>query len=103
LTASRGASVALSLPRHTLTHRGALQVRADRRPRVILSVVGSSRTGRTCADQGLKEQCPGEVDNRRPAGRRSADEVHLSQIATHVIAAFRADGTTRGATGAGLL
>jgi len=32
-----------------------------------------------------------------------ADEVHLSQIAAHVIAAFRADGSTRAATGAGLL
>ena len=32
-----------------------------------------------------------------------ADEVHLSQIAAHVIAAFRNDGSTRTATGAGLL
>ena len=33
----------------------------------------------------------------------SADEVHRQQIAVHVIAAFREDGTTRRATGAGLL
>src|SRR5437870_2112104 len=32
-----------------------------------------------------------------------ADEVHLSQIAAHLIAAFREDGSTRRATGAGLL
>jgi len=32
-----------------------------------------------------------------------ADEVHLSQIAAHVIEAFRADGTTRRATGLDLL
>jgi acyl-CoA dehydrogenase len=32
-----------------------------------------------------------------------ADEVHLSQIAAHVIAAFRTDASTRAATGAGLL
>ena len=32
-----------------------------------------------------------------------ADEVHLQQIAKHVIAAFVAEGTTRTATGAGLL
>jgi acyl-CoA dehydrogenase len=32
-----------------------------------------------------------------------ADEVHLSQIAANLIAAFREDGTTRRATGAGLL
>jgi acyl-CoA dehydrogenase len=32
-----------------------------------------------------------------------ADEVHLSQIAAHLIAAFREEGNTRRATGAGLL
>ncbi len=32
-----------------------------------------------------------------------ADEVHLSQIARHVIEAFRSDGSTRAATGADLL
>ncbi len=32
-----------------------------------------------------------------------ADEVHLSQIAQNVIDAFRTDGSTRMATGAGLL
>src|SRR5437899_4883011 len=32
-----------------------------------------------------------------------ADEVHLSQIAAHLIAAFREDGSTRPARGAGLL
>jgi len=32
-----------------------------------------------------------------------ADEVHLSQIAQNVIDAFRTDGSTRAATGAGLL
>jgi len=32
-----------------------------------------------------------------------ADEVHLGQIAAHVIEAFRADGTTRRATGLDLL
>jgi acyl-CoA dehydrogenase len=32
-----------------------------------------------------------------------ADEVHMQQIAQHVIAAFKEDGTTRGATGWGLL
>jgi hypothetical protein len=32
-----------------------------------------------------------------------ADEVHLSQIAAHVVAAFREDGSTRRATGLDLL
>jgi len=32
-----------------------------------------------------------------------ADEVHMTQIARHVIEAFRRDGSTRAATGAGLL
>jgi acyl-CoA dehydrogenase len=32
-----------------------------------------------------------------------ADEVHMTQIARHVIEAFKRDGSTRGATGAGLL
>jgi len=32
-----------------------------------------------------------------------ADEVHLSQIAANLIAAFREDGNARRATGAGLL
>jgi acyl-CoA dehydrogenase len=32
-----------------------------------------------------------------------ADEVHMTQIARHVIDAFRRDGSTRTATGAGLL
>jgi len=32
-----------------------------------------------------------------------ADEVHMQQIAQNVIAAFKEDGTTRRATGAGLL
>ena len=32
-----------------------------------------------------------------------ADEVHLSQIARHVIEAYRSDGSTRAATGGGLL
>jgi hypothetical protein len=32
-----------------------------------------------------------------------ADEVHLTQIAKHVIDAFRGEGSTRRATGLGLL
>jgi hypothetical protein len=32
-----------------------------------------------------------------------ADEVHLSQIARHLIEVFQRDGSTRAATGAGLL
>ena len=32
-----------------------------------------------------------------------ADEVHMTQIARHVIEAFKRDGSTRAATGAGLL
>ena len=32
-----------------------------------------------------------------------ADEVHLTQIAKHVIDAFRGEGSTRNATGLGLL
>jgi acyl-CoA dehydrogenase len=32
-----------------------------------------------------------------------ADEVHLTQVAQHVLEAFRSEGSTRSATGAGLL
>ncbi len=47
---------------------------------------------------------PAQVNEVRERVRDFMEhEVHLSQIARRVLEAYQSDGTTRGATGAGLL